>query len=90
MPNKLDPKLVAQTLKGYQIVNQITWEERRQRLKSMTAKESLAIFASLYETWQRTGQQAGGDWGKINQSRLEQKIKLRKTFATLARAKGLL
>ena len=90
MASKLDREITLQTLKGYAIVNQITEAERRARLKTMTDAEALEIFASLYNTWKRTGKQAGGDWEALARRRLEHKIRMRQAFEALARYKGLI
>ncbi len=90
MASKLDREITLQTIKGYAIVNQITEAERRARLKTMTDAEALEIFASLYDTWKRTGKQAGGDWEALTRRRLEHKIRVRQAFEALARRKGLI
>ena len=90
MPETLDRELLLQTLQGYEEVNRITAQERRARLKSMTREQSLAIFAALYETWEKSGKKSGGDWDRIAKRKLEEKIRLRRTFESLARAKGLI
>ncbi len=90
MKTKLDSATTLQMLKGYEIVNRFTDEERRTRLKKITDKESLEIFVSLYQTWKHTGAQAGGDWAKIEQRRIDDLIRFRKAFETLARHKGLI
>ncbi len=88
--SKLDRDIVLQTLAGYAEVNKITAAERDARLKMMTDAEAMSIFASLYETWKRTGKQAGGNWEALASWKLEQKIRTRKAFEVFARAKGLI
>ncbi|MBI3359671.1 MAG: hypothetical protein HY023_00995 [Chloroflexi bacterium] len=90
MPPKLDRDILLQTLAGYAEVNKITEATRRAQLKTMTDAEAREIFASLYETWKRTGQQAGGNWEAIARRKLEHKIGMRQAFEALARRKGLI
>ena len=90
MVAKLDREILRQTLAGYAEVNKITEAERRARLKTMTDAEPLAIFASLYELWERSGKRAGGDWEALSRRVIEHKIRVRKDFETLARRKGLI
>jgi len=90
MKTKLDRASTLQMIKGYELVNRFTDEERRARLKKITDKESLEIFVSLYQTWKHTGKQAGGDLLKIEQRRIDDLIRFRKAFETLARHKGLI
>lgn len=88
--SKLDRDILLQTLAGYAEVNKITAAERDARMKTMTDAEAMRIFVSLYETWKRTGKQAGGNWDALARWKLEQKIQIRKAFETFARAKGLI
>jgi hypothetical protein len=81
---KLNRDILLQTLAGY------AEAERRARLRTMTDAEALAIFAALYETWKRTGKQAGGDWEAVACRNLESKLKLRQAFQQVARSKGLI
>lgn len=90
MPSKLDRETVLQFIKGYMAVNEFTDVERRARLKTMTDEEARKIFASLYETWKRTGKHAGGDWEALARRKLEHKIQLQQAFEILARHKGLI
>jgi hypothetical protein len=90
MASRLDREILLKTLKGYAEVNAITEAEHRARLAKMTSAESWAIFAALYETWERLGQQAGGDWEALAHRRLEEAVALRKAFERLARHKGLI
>jgi hypothetical protein len=86
----LNKDLLHQTLRGYAEVNEIISAERAAALANMTRVESWAIFEALYETWKRTGQQAGGDWEALAEQRLADAIALRRAFETIARRKGLL
>jgi hypothetical protein len=90
MTSRLDREIVLKTLRGYAIVNQITEAERRARLKTMTDAEAREIFDSLYDTWKRTGKQAGGDWEALARRELEDKIRVRRAFEALARRRGLM
>ncbi len=90
MPSKLDRETVLQSIKGYKVVNEIIDAERRSRLKTMTDEEARKVFASLYETWKRTGKHAGGDWEALARRKLEQRIQLQQAFELLARRKGLI
>jgi tRNA nucleotidyltransferase/poly(A) polymerase len=87
---KLDRDLLLQTLAGYAEVNRITEAERRERLKAMTDAEARRIFASLYDTWQRSGKNAGGDWARLAQHRLEHHLRVRAAFEALAKRRGLI
>ncbi len=86
----LDRDLLLQTLAGYAEVNKITAAERRARLKTMTDAEAREIFESLYETWKRSGQLAGGNWEALARRKIEYKIQIRRAFESLAKAKGLI
>ncbi len=90
MVSKLDRDIVLQTLAGYAEVNRITEAERRARLKSMTDTQAREIFSALYETWKRSGKQAGGEWGALARLKVEHKIKVRQAFEALARRRGLI
>ena len=90
MTSRIDRDLVLKTLRGYAEVNAITDAERRARLEKMTSERSWTAFESLYQSWRRTGQQAGGDWEALAQRRLEESIALRRAFEALARSKGLI
>ena len=87
---KVDRDILLKTLAGYEEVNRITTSERRARLKSMTPQESMEIFVALYETWEKSGKKSGGDWEAIKRRKLEDKIRLRRAFETLALKKGLI
>ncbi len=86
----LDRDVLLRTLRGYAEVNEITEKERRAALAKITRAESWAIFDALYETWRRTGKQAGGDWEALAEQRLADHIALRLKFETVARHKGLI
>lgn len=88
--SKLDRDIVLQTLAGYAEVNKITAAERRARLKTMTDAEAREMFESLYETWKRSGQLAGGNWEALARRKIEHKIQIRRAFESLAKAKGLI
>ena len=86
----LNKDLVFQTLRGYAEINEIASTERAAALAKMTRRESWATFGALYDTWKRTGQQAGGNWDALAEQRLVEAIALRKAFETFARRRGLL
>jgi hypothetical protein len=86
----LNKDLVRQTLRGYAEANEIAAAERAATLAQITRRESWATFTVLYDTWKRTGQQAGGDWEALAEQRLAEDIALRKAFEMAARRKGLL
>jgi hypothetical protein len=86
---KLDRDILLQTLAGYAQVNRFTAAERRARLKRMTDAKSLAVVASLCETWTRSGRQAAGNREALARRELEHKLQLRQAFEALARSKGL-
>ncbi len=90
VPPKLDRDILLQTLAGYAEVNRITDAERRARLKTMTDAEAREIFASLYETWKRSGKLAGGNWEALARSKIEHKIRVRQAFEALARRNNLI
>jgi hypothetical protein len=81
---------LLKTLRGYAEVNAITEAERRARLARMTSADSWAIFVGLYEAWERTGKQAGGNWEALARRRLEEAVRVREVFEKLARHKGLI
>ncbi len=86
----IDRDVLLQTLRGFAEVNQITAAERRASLEKMTRAKSWATFNALYEAWQQTGKQAGGDWEALDEQRLADHIALRLKFETVARHKGLI
>ena len=86
----LNRRLIEQTLRGYAEVNDFTANERERALRDTTRAENWALFGEIYETWLRTGSQAGGDWVVVEQQRLAEEIALRQTFERYARGKGLL
>ena len=77
---ELDPEIVRQTMRGYAEVNRITDAERRARLETITVEESLRQFSDLYETWNQTGAEAGGDIEALAQLRLEHHLVVRRAF----------
>lgn len=87
---KLDKEILLKTLRGYAEVNKITEAELRKSLPNVTRVESWATFEALYEFWERTGQQAGGDWEALAKQKLAEQIALRQAFEKAARAKGLI
>ena len=86
----LNRRLVEQTLRGYAEVNDFTANERERALRDTTRAENWTLFKEIYETWLRTGSQAGGDWAAVEQQRLAEEIALRQAFERYARRKGLL
>ncbi len=86
----LNRDALLQTLKGYAIANDFIAAERKARLKVITVKESLEVFASLYEMWKRTGKLAGGNMDVIERRRLDNHIELRRAFEKLAKQKRLI
>lgn len=89
MQTKLDRDIVLQTLAGYAEVNKITEAERRARLKTMTDAQARAVYDDLCAIWDRAGDR-NGNWRRLNQRRIEQKIRVRQSFERLARTKGLI
>jgi hypothetical protein len=81
----LNKDIVLQSLRGYAEANGIASSERAATLAQMTRAESWAIFNTLYNTWKRTGRQAGGDWEALAEQRLAEDIALRKAFEMAAR-----
>jgi hypothetical protein len=86
----LNKDLVLQTLRGYAEANEIASSERAATLSRVTRQDSWATFSALYDTWKRTGQQAGGNWEALAEQRLAEAVALRKTFEKIAWRKGLL
>jgi hypothetical protein len=86
----LNRHLIEQTLRGYAEVNDFTANERERALQAINRAENWAIFKEIYESWSRTGSQAGGDWAAVGQQRLAEEIELRQAFERYARGKGLL
>ncbi|GAB4581317.1 MAG: hypothetical protein Fur0022_40640 [Anaerolineales bacterium] len=78
---KLDREIVLQTLKGYEAVNRITAEERRNRLEKMTQKEAQAIFEDLCSNASRLSRE---DETRLFSFRHAHRLKLRQAMANLA------
>ena len=83
---KLDREIILQTLSGYAEVNRIVENERRIRLRTRTDRESLAIFAELYRTWECP--EKDGQWERLAQLRLQDHARLRAAFEAAARKRG--
>jgi hypothetical protein len=86
----LNKDVVQQTWRGYAEANEIASAERAAALAQLTRQESWATFDALYAAWQRTGQQAGGDWEALAEQRIAEAIALREAFETFARRRGSL
>lgn len=80
---KLDREIVLQTLKGYEAVNRITAEERRNRLEKMTQKEAQAIFEDLCSNTPRLSKE---DENRLFSFRHAHRLKLRQAMTNLSQS----
>lgn len=84
----LDKKAMHEALDGYAIAAEVIEQERIERLRRMTPRESWAIFTALIDT----GQCFLGDPATLavfQPSRIDNMLFVRVVFEKLARSQGL-
>jgi hypothetical protein len=77
MADKLDRKIVLQSIRGYEEANRISEATRFAKLCERTISESIQIFRQLYQAWERTGKTMGGDIERLRQRRAEEAVRIR-------------
>jgi hypothetical protein len=81
---KLNARLVRQTLRGYTRADRLMQEERRARLERLTIEEARRIFDELHQDAERW-KQFGGDIDALERRRTAGKIRGRRIFVRAAR-----
>ncbi|HWQ70135.1 MAG TPA: hypothetical protein VN494_09335 [Patescibacteria group bacterium] len=84
----MDRQQIAEMIRAYGRAAPVLEAERLRWLARLTPQEARAIYESLYETWERGGLRAGGDWITLDRWRLETKLAVRQTFALLAASRS--
>ena len=87
--NKLDPSIVRLTIAGYEEVSTLTAAERRGRLRRMSEAEARQVFDDLCASHVAMRDQEG-ETGRLESSRRERKLNLRRALERLARHRRLI
>lgn len=82
---KLNRRLIRQTVKGYARADELMQTEKRAWLKGLTFKESWDLFIDLFQSWEQMRQRNGEGWEIVRQRRLEEKVTLRRLLDRVAR-----
>ncbi|RJQ32221.1 MAG: hypothetical protein C4562_04105 [Actinobacteria bacterium] len=82
---RLNKKLVQGAVLGYKKGHSYARKQRLMKLKSLSAKESLAIFLSLWQAWNKTENKTSSK--AIDKLKINNLIERRKRIDELARWK---
>lgn len=87
--NEVDPEILRTAMRGYETAGEFIEIELRARLSDLTFDGSLAIFKSLFASWQQTGAQAGGDMVVLDRLRIEEAVDLRSRLNAFSARRNL-
>lgn len=81
--------MILKTLAGYAAANEVIEKERAERLARLTPEQAIELGHDLEASWEASApSQAGLD--RLESWRLETKLKVRRAFDAMARARGLI
>jgi HD superfamily phosphodiesterase len=85
----MDENTIRETLAGYAAADAFIEAERIERLARMTQEEADAIARDLEASWEASARSQEG-LERLEAWRMETKLRVRRAFLLLARARGLI
>jgi len=85
----MDKAVIREMLAGYAAANAVIERERAEWLADLTQERALEIARDLEASWEASAASHEG-LDRLEPWRLEAKLKVRRAFEALARARGLL